>query len=322
VKKQIKVMYCLFVFILILIGGVNTQNHKTLAKDIVKFNFGQGDISPDGKSVVFSYASLPKRGIAVIGVDGKGFAKLSADYENGVHPKWSPDGKSIVYSGQESLNSPSSVIYLINPDGSGHTALTSNKDGTRGSDTNPTWITNKDIIFMGKGVQTYHLDITTGELTQVQVGDSNINSIVYSSEKNKQLTFSCLGANGQAYCISDATGLNLQMFEVADGSNFNVIGWSSDSTSIMYLMDNKAYKVKPGKKAELIYQPAKGRYITSVVEFTTDSNLTSSSILLGLAGFPGKDDENLVIVKEGSKTTLSIKDCITCNLLPSLFSNP
>jgi TolB protein len=101
-------------------------------------NFAAPNWSPDGRRIAFSYGLLPGRdfGIAVINVDGTGLRKLTNRSGGSGHlydsaPRWSPDGKRIVFYQEfdcacESSNPadhPFDVV-VMNADGSHERALT------------------------------------------------------------------------------------------------------------------------------------------------------------------------------------------------------
>lgn len=74
--------------------------------------------SPDGRRIAFHAAtpvgSSPGYQIFVIGTDGTGLTKLTADRVFGENPMWSPDGAWIAFTG--GLPEPGG-LYLVRPDG-------------------------------------------------------------------------------------------------------------------------------------------------------------------------------------------------------------
>jgi eukaryotic-like serine/threonine-protein kinase len=55
-----------------------------------------GELSPDGKSLAF-YASTPREDLFLIGADGSGQRQLTDDFFKDRHPRWSPDGRRILF---------------------------------------------------------------------------------------------------------------------------------------------------------------------------------------------------------------------------------
>jgi hypothetical protein len=75
------------------------------------------DWSPASDRIVFGQS-----GIAVINADGNGFHNLTTAASDS-NPKWSPDGRQILFSSRRDGNDE---IYVMNTDGSGQTNLTNN----------------------------------------------------------------------------------------------------------------------------------------------------------------------------------------------------
>ncbi len=108
-------------------------------------------VSPDGKKLLFT--RLDKKNskwrIWVMSVDGNHETQLTqGDTYNAIQPRWSPDGKWIVYASDEGLDSRGKQhnydIWLIAADGTRKTQLTTN--GSR--DDSPCWDrTGKSIYF-------------------------------------------------------------------------------------------------------------------------------------------------------------------------------
>jgi Tol biopolymer transport system component len=74
-----------------------------------------GDISPDGRRVVY----LGRRGLFVVGADGRGARRLVAGTRL-FDPQWSPDGRWIAFTMSTATDAGlASTIELIHPDGTG-----------------------------------------------------------------------------------------------------------------------------------------------------------------------------------------------------------
>jgi len=103
------------------------------------------DWSPDGTKIVFSserFAWQAGQGITcdicVMDIDGLNVKVLTEPGPSGeFYPRWSPDGKKIVFSSdRDCLNNHNYSIYIMNADGSDIQRITTN---TTGWDKHPDW---------------------------------------------------------------------------------------------------------------------------------------------------------------------------------------
>ena len=81
-----------------------------------------GDVSPDGRSLVFTRTENKVSHIYIASTDGGGEARRVLDAP-GTVARWSPDGKWISFSPNRGF---SSGVYLVHPDGTGVRRLTEN----------------------------------------------------------------------------------------------------------------------------------------------------------------------------------------------------
>jgi dipeptidyl aminopeptidase/acylaminoacyl peptidase len=81
------------------------------------------DLSPDGKTIAFaSDRAGDTMDIYAMHADGTGAARITGNDFNGFHPRWSPDGATILFSGFPS------EVYEVNRDGSGQKQLSADAD--------------------------------------------------------------------------------------------------------------------------------------------------------------------------------------------------
>ncbi len=114
------------------------------------------DISPDNKKIAVA-SSGQQEDLYTMNTDGSGLLKLTNDIYKDRGPKWSPDGKSLIFY---STRSGKYEVWQINADGSNSKLLTN----TTGAN-NPNWFPNEKIITFytsGNGAITYlyNLDST------------------------------------------------------------------------------------------------------------------------------------------------------------------
>jgi Tol biopolymer transport system component len=102
------------------------------------------DCSPDGKRIV---ANDIGGQIFTINIDGTNQTPILTSGKS-ISPRWSPDGKQIVYVSGEGSNQ----IYIMNADGSGQTQLTS----TGEDNIIPVWTIEGQIAFYAQAEKKYY----------------------------------------------------------------------------------------------------------------------------------------------------------------------
>jgi TolB protein len=106
-------------------------------------------ISPDGKSILFVRRDkiTKKRQMWVMGIDGSRETQLTQNVEYGIaDPRWSPDGKWIVYASEEGRDSKQLQnydIWMMTADGSKRTQLTTNGSW----DDSPCWDHKGEAVY-------------------------------------------------------------------------------------------------------------------------------------------------------------------------------
>jgi Tol biopolymer transport system component len=79
------------------------------------------DVSPDGRSIVFSQRGQPWESLGLVRIDGSGWTRLTDDVTYHRVPKWSPDGQLIAFYASPSATTD---VWTIRPDGSGLAPMT------------------------------------------------------------------------------------------------------------------------------------------------------------------------------------------------------
>jgi len=98
--------------------------------------------SPDGKKLAIISFRTPNYGLWIMDADGENQTRLTWDGEGDRDPRFSPDGKKIVYWSLAHKNQPD--IWMISPDGSSKTTLTTSPY----QDVYPSWSADgKKVIF-------------------------------------------------------------------------------------------------------------------------------------------------------------------------------
>jgi TolB protein len=188
------------------------------------------DWSPDGKSIVF--VSYRDRGykdnqkpedccgdIYVIQVDSLKITRLTQDGYFPSSPRWSPDGKQIVFISQDE-------IYLMNADGSKKTKLVSHRDrnGKIVLNSSPVWSPDgKKIAFSSPGLSVINTD---GSDRIDLAGDFDDYSLSWSPDSQKIVYYRTkmagnaknIQAVSQGIWIADVQGSSKPK-KLADGSD-------------------------------------------------------------------------------------------------------
>ena len=120
--------------------------------------------SPDGKTM--AYISFPDVALWKANLDGSGQIQLSKGLQQASTPRWSPDGKQIVFA---SLSGDDRwVSYIVSADGSGLRPLL---PGGSGAQTNPDWSPDgRKIVFADTlpddpNGSIHILDLASGQVT-------------------------------------------------------------------------------------------------------------------------------------------------------------
>jgi TolB protein len=138
---------------------------------------GQPDFSPDRRWIVFvreaitrNTAPLAQAAVFVVRVDGTGLRQLTPYTLDAETPRFSPDGRRIVFDVNAEEHSPEhpNDLYAINADGSGLVQLTHERDGSNSF--HPDWSPDgKRIVFAHRVAGSTHIDLQVMDLRTGQV---------------------------------------------------------------------------------------------------------------------------------------------------------
>ena len=109
-----------YIFITALLFNAATlfSQHTTvyvLPENITKVMDAYPQLSPDASKIVFQSNRMGNWDIFIADTNGTNIKQLTSDSLNEVTPKWSPDGKQIVYC--IDVDTVNSDIYLMDADG-------------------------------------------------------------------------------------------------------------------------------------------------------------------------------------------------------------
>jgi Tol biopolymer transport system component len=156
-----------------------------------KFDEAYPDFSPDGSRMCFNFENFsisgaPASGIYVMNANGSDPTLLikSPNIEMVAEPgacDWSPHGTKIVFSGAFKKFDDSEV-YVINADGSGRTALTSNL----GEDRAPDWSPDGTKITFTRATYCSALTINPSDVYTMDADGSDVAQITKTPDVDEQ----------------------------------------------------------------------------------------------------------------------------------------
>ena len=223
-------------------------------------------ISPDGTKVLFTYRTANVKEdryhshIWLLPLDEKKPKQFTYGNGNDSHPRWSPDGKTILFLSDRSSeeNKPGMQIFVIPADGGEARCLTSVEEGVE----RPTWSPDgKNILFLSnvfKGERAKGSDVKiirsfpyktpserefiddrwrhlfsvrpeSGQVKQLTDGEFNINMVDWSPDGSRVVFFS----RGRIYTISSKGG-DPELLWKGGGNPIRSLDWSPDGEYIAF----------------------------------------------------------------------------------------
>lgn len=275
----------ILIFLLLLSSRCSSEN---ISRDAI----GGFDISRDDEFVLFSYAKTGISSIYKMPLKG-GKANLLIGSNEGlsyVNPKYSPDGKKIVFIGYEKDDVDKSSLYLANSDGTNIVRLT---NGT-GIFTEAVFMTDETVLFLkaneyGKyspiGVKDAHgFDIYSIHLPSKEVSRlSNISAYginhISVVDSNRILLRLEEGPDGGIYLFSRdhpeaSRRLPFVNSPLKDESMYYNPIYSQEYNVLAFTAPYKLYKMNlENKKVELVYDATGTRNLDEIAFFNTQPRL-------------------------------------------------
>ena len=158
--------------------------------------------SPDGKRIVFHSWRRDEnddliliRDIFVMDADGKNRIQLTDHPAQDGEPRWSPDGKTMVFESFDRSDPPGFNLYLMDPDGSNIRQLTFGADW----EGDPVWSPDGQWILYTSGQPGEGFDLFTG-------GKWDIYRIHVETKEVVQITHGDPGGIGKEWVLSGGSG--------------------------------------------------------------------------------------------------------------------
>ena len=229
-------------------GGHKTQNRPALEDYRIRPSFprlSDPQISPDGTKVLFTYTTTNLKEdrydshIWLLPLDDKKPKQLTFGNGNDSHPRWSPDGKTILFLSDRlrEENKPGMQIFVMPADGGKARGLTSVEEGVK----SPTWSPDgKNILFLSnvfKGERAKGSDIMIIRRMPFRNTQGE-----YIYDKWRHL-FSVPSKGGKVKQLTDGE------------FNINMAVWSPDGSRVVFLFRGGIYTISSkGGDPELLWK--------------------------------------------------------------------
>ena len=251
-------------------------------------------ISPDGAKVLFTYTTANVKEdryhshIWLLPLDEKEPKQFTYGNGNDSHPRWSPDGKTILFLSDRlsEENKPGMQIFVIPADGGEARRLTSVEEGVE----RPTWSPDgKNILFLSnvfKGERAKGSDVKiirsypyktpserefihdrwrhlfsvrpeSGQVKQLTDGEFNISMADWSPDGSRVVFFS----RGRIHTIFSEGG-DPELLWRGDGASIQSLDWSPDGAYIAFsgrvMEERDSYGRHVYRNADIWVLPVKG----------------------------------------------------------------
>jgi Tol biopolymer transport system component len=227
------------------------------------------DWSPDGRRIVFVTARDTVNGrpvgrgdLWVMAPDGSGQRRLFADTVSSQQPRWSPDGRRIVFT-RHYATAPNFRLAMVNADGSGVLTLLADVNDQRWPDWSPD---GTRIVFLsGDAIHVVGADGTGAhQLSTAAACPTQIYSSPRWSPDGTRITYTCAGQYGVYLAVMNADGTQ-PVALTPDGSPVTYASddspvWSPDGTRIAFS------SARDGSEYQMWTIPAAGGAPTQITQ--------------------------------------------------------
>lgn len=235
------------------------------------------DFSPDAAWLTFSQRVLPWEAVGIVRSDGGGYSKLSDHASYHRIPRWSPDGKEIVfYSNRDGRVG----FYTIRPDGSGLSRLGPDADEHLYPVWSPDGAELAAATFAGGGIARFsaggpgagHLRLLS------RILEGSVLLPLSWSPDGKRLAVMARGSGGQGASARPRQGVFV--LELGPG---NLVEIDSDAVSPEWLPDSRRLLLSKNGGIELV-----------------DTSKRQTTGILPNAGLPGSWGREIALSRDGS----------------------
>ncbi|MBA3717343.1 MAG: PD40 domain-containing protein [Actinobacteria bacterium] len=240
-----------------------------------KLRAKRADFSPNGRMLVFD--GQPPRGetfdfdIQVIGVDGRGRKRLTRGPARDLEPRWSPDGKTIVFQRQYGDLGPPS-IWTIRPSGTGLRRLAAGSS--------PTWSRDGGLILFSRETSTaWGSDIYRMKADGTEAGlffrspDDDLPGAYSPNGRRIAFTRMSRSSPSASIYVMNADGSAAQRLTPPTGFRM-VADWSPDGRKILF---TRILRVRNAERGQVCVMNADGSQPRNLSRNRFDENAESWS---------------------------------------------
>lgn len=171
--------------------GVRADTFRRLTRNPAPATGGfdsAADVSPDGGTVVFlrtlsTTAGIARSAVFTVGMDGRGLRRLTPYAMNAFVPRWSPNGKRIVFSdnGDNFSGTVSADVWVMDRDGTRLARVTHNEPGSHSF--SPVWGPAGALLYVQvapdtQGTSIVRRDLTSGQVETLYQGADGIENML------------------------------------------------------------------------------------------------------------------------------------------------
>ena len=183
---------------------------------------GPFSLSPDCKKVVFLINGENARNIAILNIEShkiENLTKKTINVNTPIHPRWSSDGRQIIFSDISTNN-----IYIIDSDGSNIKKI--------GNGNNPDWSPDGQEIAFADGDNIFTMRIDGSNEKKIATSPTQFLNRLRWSPDRKQILFTTYRNDGVNHVyLVDSDGNNLM--EINDPIGY--VCWSPDGKKIAFV---------------------------------------------------------------------------------------